>query len=249
MRQVSAPPLAGRRGTERSRRRHNARATALRRCQALSQGMMIPAVSSFSEVQDALTTGSRRRGLRPAAPEAEAPAGALVFKGQSLLTPEQLRDQLKDIRARKVVCVMVIDILDASGSFLNTCRDLIGGNPVVIVASKGDLLPKGTDRGQVQQWLQSFVTHKGFKCLSAHLVSNKVGARDEPNLSAMCASVTTRCAPPSALLRRGILTHVRAGWGVDEVCSSILQARQGRDVYVIGAANVGKSVAPPPPLR
>ena len=32
-----------------------------------------------------------------------------------------------------------------------------------------------------------------------------------------------------------------AGEGLDEACASILSQRMGRDVYIIGAANVGKS--------
>jgi hypothetical protein len=79
---------------------------------------------------------------------------------------------------------MVIDILDVTGSFLNNCRDLIGGNPAVVVATKLDLLPKGTDPKQVAQWLERFISYKRFSCLAAHVVSNKTGLYPYLHLSA-----------------------------------------------------------------
>ena len=72
---------------------------------------------------------------------------------------------------------MIIDILDASGSFLSRIRGLIGQNPVIVIATKVDLLPKGTDDRLVHTWLDDFVRFKKLNCLGVHLVSNKVGAR------------------------------------------------------------------------
>jgi hypothetical protein len=163
------------------------------RCVALSHGQMVPAVSLFSEVQRELATHSRKIGEWPQVAES---VEAHSFKGQSLLTPQQLRDQLKTIREQKAVCIMVMDILDATGSFLNNCRDLIGGNPAIIVATKIDLLPKGTDLEQTQQWLQRFVEYKGFTCLAAHVVSNKTGACS-PHQSARAIRA---CATPRQIL-------------------------------------------------
>lgn len=38
-----------------------------------------------------------------------------------------------------------------------------------------------------------------------------------------------------------IMNAYASGEGLDEACASILSQRLGRDVYIIGAANVGKS--------
>ena len=57
--------------------------------------------------------------------------------GQRMLaTPEQLRQQLTGMRNKHAVIVLVVDLLDSSGSFLPRVRDLVGKNPVVIVGTK-----------------------------------------------------------------------------------------------------------------
>jgi hypothetical protein len=64
------------------------------RCVALSHGEMVPAVSLFSELQEQLTTHSRKiESGRPGWTSDKHDRH--TFKGQSLLTPQQLRDQLK----------------------------------------------------------------------------------------------------------------------------------------------------------
>ena len=71
---------------------------------------------------------------------------------------------------------MIIDILDASGSFLNRVRNLVGRNPIIVIATKSDLLPKGTNEVSVRAWLHDLVKFKKLNCLSTHLISNKTGA-------------------------------------------------------------------------
>lgn len=84
-------------------------------------------------------------------------------------------DRMQVIRTTKAVCVLIVDILDTSGSFLARIRNLIGGNPVIVVATKVDLLPKKTNSDDVRDWLQDFVAFKRLNCLSVHLLSNKTG--------------------------------------------------------------------------
>lgn len=54
----------------------------------------------------------------------------------NLATPEQLRQQLMGVRNTHAIIVLMVDILDASGSFLNRVRDLVGKNPVVVIGTK-----------------------------------------------------------------------------------------------------------------
>lgn len=56
--------------------------------------------------------------------------------GQTLVTPEQLRLQLAGIREQRALVVLLVDLLDASGSFLARLRDLTGRNPVVLIGTK-----------------------------------------------------------------------------------------------------------------
>lgn len=53
-----------------------------------------------------------------------------------LVTPQQLRDQLLVIREKAAVVVLLVDLLDASGSFLAKLRTLTGRNPIVLIGTK-----------------------------------------------------------------------------------------------------------------
>jgi nitric-oxide synthase len=164
------------------------------RCQALSNGAMVPGVADFS-------TG---RVPYPETPVQSARIDhALPLK--QLATPAELRRELQCVRNSRALVVMLIDVLDASGSILSHVRDLVGGNPIVVLGSKADLLPNGTNREQVIEWLFSMLNFKRIAVESVHLVSSRTG--------------------------EGMATAV----------GSIRKLRQGRDVYVVGAANVGKS--------
>lgn len=139
---------------------------------------------------------------------------------------------LQVIRRSKSMCVMIMDILDTSGSFISRVRNLIGANPVFVVATKVDLLPKGTDKERVLRWLEDFIAFKKLNCLGVHLVSNKTG------MAGIHAS-TTLLSSSCCVFRT--FWESAAGAGFDQACASILSQRLGRDVYIIGAANVGKS--------
>jgi len=125
---------------------------------------------------------------------------------QGLLTPSQLREQLTHIRDEKVLVVKVVDVTDFHGSFLNRVRDVVGANPILLVLTKCDLLPNGTDLALLKEWARREVEVKrrltlaGIECVSG-----------------------------------------RKGDGVDKSVTTMFAERKGRDVYVIGSANVGKS--------
>ena len=188
---------------------------------------MVPAVEDFQQKQELLER-SAKTALSSFSSDDEDDVH--MFKGDRLMTAEQLRQQL-EVRSRRhgadaelvpehqwrmqcaldsraesaitqrheyrhalaptldvifiplqgisdepVLCVMVIDVLDASGSFLNRIRNLVGRNPIIVIATKLDLLPKGTNEVAVRAWLHDLVKFKKLNCLSTHLISNKNGA-------------------------------------------------------------------------
>ena len=112
---------------------------------------------------------------------------------------------MKGVRESRALVVLLIDLLDASGSMLGRVRDLIGGNPIIVVGTKADLLPNGTDPDELEEWLSSALAFKRISADSVHIVSS------------------------------------RTGDGVAEAVGAVRRSRLGRDVYVMGAANVGKS--------
>lgn len=88
-----------------------------RRCRGLSHGQMIPAVEDKWAIKQQYRSNNRR-----------------------LVTPKQLREQLLIIREKAAVVVLLVDLLDASGSFLSKLRDLTGRNPIVLIGTKARVL-------------------------------------------------------------------------------------------------------------
>lgn len=166
------------------------------RCQALSNGAMIPAVADFPQQQNLAhdTTDSspimRTTGFQ---------------HKKSLVTPDELRKELQTVRNTRALIVLLIDLLDASGSILSKVRDLVGSNPIIVIGTKVDLLPERTDLARVTEWLHELLAFKRISVSSVHLASSKTGS------------------------------------GIAPAVAAVRRERLGRDVYVMGAANVGKS--------
>ncbi|KAF9600622.1 hypothetical protein IFM89_011205 [Coptis chinensis] len=125
--------------------------------------------------------------------------------GKQFITAEELRQKLSHLRHEKALIVKLVDIVDFNGSFLAHIRDLAGSNPIILVVTKVDLLPKGTDFNCVGDWVVEATTKKKLNVISVHLTSSK------------------------SLV------------GITGVISEIQKEKKGRDVYILGAANVGKS--------
>lgn len=86
------------------------------------------------------------------------------------------------MRKKVAVVILLVDLLDVPGSFLNGIRDLVGKNPVMLVGTKLDLLPKGTKPGAMIEFLNNLVEARGISIVSSHLVSSKTGQGREGNL-------------------------------------------------------------------
>jgi nitric-oxide synthase len=100
----------------------------------------------------------------------------------------------------------VVDATDFHGSFLNRVRDVVGANPILLVLTKIDLLPRGTDAEKLKDWVFDEVVEKRRLTLAG----------------VVCVSS-------------------RKGDGVRDAVGAMFSERKGRDVYVLGSANVGKS--------
>ncbi|XP_078439832.1 P-loop containing nucleoside triphosphate hydrolases superfamily protein [Wolffia australiana] len=125
--------------------------------------------------------------------------------GKQFVTAEELRERLSHLRKEKALIVKLVDIVDFNGSFLSRIRDLIGSNPIIMVVTKVDLLPKGTDMNCIGDWVVEATMKKKLNVISVHLTSSK------------------------SLV------------GIAGVISEVQKEKKGRDVYILGSANVGKS--------
>ncbi|KAL2629695.1 hypothetical protein R1flu_014381 [Riccia fluitans] len=127
------------------KKHHQLKTVLCGRCRLLSQGHMIPAVGGLGGY------GS----------------------GKGFILAEELRNQLSHLRHQKALIVKLVDIVDFNGSFLTRVRDLVGANPIIMVLTKCDLLPEGTDLAAVSDWLQEATLRKKLNVISIHLTSSK----------------------------------------------------------------------------
>ena len=123
-----------------------------------------------------------------------------------LITPIQLRESLMHIKDKKALVVKVVDATDFHGSFLNKVRDVVGSNPILLVLTKVDLLPKTVDLEDLEDWVYEEVVVKRRLTLA----------------SVVCVSS-------------------RKNTNMKKAVGTMFAERKGRDVYVLGSANVGKS--------
>ena len=174
------------------------------RCRALSHGDILPAV-----IEGRLKTAVQTPVAPPPLPlegvEEEAGAAESAGMGIGVTTPEQLRAELAPLRGQKVLIVMLVEVPDVTGSFLPKVRDLVGGNPIILVGTKLDMLPKGTDPNAILGWMANRLSPR-LNLVDTHLVS------------------------------------ARTGEGVAGAARAIMKERAGRDTFILGAANVGKSL-------
>ncbi len=101
--------------------------------------------------------------------------------------------------------VMVVDLFDFQGSWLRGLPRFVGGNPILLVGNKVDLLPRNINLNRVRNWIQHEAKERGLK--------------------------------PEEV----ILVSAAKGTGIDELLTRIGKRRHGKDVYIVGVTNVGKS--------
>lgn len=152
------------------------------RCEALAHGAMVNAVEGQG------MTGRDARGL---------------------VSQDELLASLKSLKDQAVLVLLLVDLTDLSGTFLGRLRESIGGNPVLAVGTKADLLPRDADRGAVRAWLADELGRRGLQIMGAMVAAPR--CKDERKAA------------------------------VGAIAGAVLRERKGRDVYVVGASNVGKS--------
>ena len=193
---------------KRKHKQHNTR-TLCARCQGLAHGNLTSAVSGV--------------------------AGAAALSAEDFVsTPEELRTALQAYADQKVLVVLLVDLADASGSLLTGVRNLVGGNPIMVVGTKADLLPKTCEPGAVRRWLESEAKRRGVGTLAGcYLTSSSDSTRRPPrNQNKNNRQKSQQSTSPTTRMPRGNLPNVVA---------AIRREQRGRDVVVVGAANVGKS--------
>lgn len=121
------------------------------------------------------------------------------------LTDADFLRLLKEIGQHDALIVNVVDIFDFNGSLISNLHKLTGGNDLLMVANKRDVLPKSLKVGKLTAWLREQAASRSLK--------------------------------PKDIL----VTSAQNKDDVAELMEAIEYYRRGRDVYVVGVTNVGKS--------
>lgn len=121
------------------------------------------------------------------------------------ITGDDFLKLLSRIAGADALVVYIVDIFDFSGSWVSGLQRFVGGNPVLLVGNKEDLLPKSTNENKLKSWMRRSAKELGLKPVDVLLMSAEKND------------------------------------GIDEVRQSMEFHRDGRDVYIVGSTNVGKS--------
>jgi hypothetical protein len=133
------------------------------------------------------------------------------FSEHEALSPGAFKQLLSGIAKKNCVVVTMVDVFDFHGSILPDLASLVGRNPLFVAVNKVDLLPSDYSETRVKQWVLR-------EC-------REFGGLDRLRLSDIH------------------LVSAKTGLGVRNLLEEARELASQRkcDVYVAGAANVGKS--------
>jgi len=133
------------------------------------------------------------------------------FSEHEALSPGAFKQLLSGIAKKNCVVITMVDVFDFHGSILPDLAMLVGRNPLFVAVNKVDLLPSDYSETRVKQWVLR-------EC-------REFGGLDRLRLSDVH------------------LVSAKTGLGVRNLLEEAreLASQRNCDVYVAGAANVGKS--------
>jgi len=128
------------------------------------------------------------------------------------LSQEQFRKLLLPLKEKKAVILALVDLFDFSGSVLPELDEIAGDNPVILAANKADLLPSQMGQNRAENWVRRELEYMDVKS-----IANIGGA-----------------------VR---LVSCKTGFGVSTMMEKAksLAEELDCDIYIVGAANAGKS--------
>ncbi|CAB9510793.1 Nitric oxide [Seminavis robusta] len=131
---------------------------------------------------------------------------------EPLMSQQKFRDLLRPLSGKPAVLIAIVDLFDFSGSVLPELDAIAGENPVILAANKADLLPPKMGQHRAETWVRRELEYMGVQS-----IANIGGA-----------------------VR---LISCKTGMGVHAMLGKARKLAEeiDGDVYVVGAANAGKS--------
>jgi len=134
------------------------------------------------------------------------------WTNEPTLSQEQFRKLLLPLREKKAVILALVDLFDFSGSVLPELDEIAGDNPVILAANKADLLPSEMGQQRAENWVR-----RELEYMNVQSIANIGGA-----------------------VR---LVSCKTGFGIPALMEKArkLADDMDADIYIVGAANAGKS--------
>lgn len=131
---------------------------------------------------------------------------------EPMLSQAKFRELLRPIREKPAVIIALVDLFDFGGSVLPELDAIAGDNPVILAANKADLLPSEMGQARAENWVR-----RELEYLGTQSIANVGGA-----------------------VR---LVSCKTGFGVAAMLAKArrLAEEMDCDMYIVGAANAGKS--------
>ncbi|KAL9180348.1 hypothetical protein ACHAXT_008318 [Thalassiosira profunda] len=128
------------------------------------------------------------------------------------LSQEEFRKLLLPLKEKTAVILALVDLFDFSGSVLPELDQIAGENPVILAANKADLLPSEMGQNRAENWVR-----RELEYCNVQSIANIGGA-----------------------VR---LVSCKTGFGITAMMEKArkLAEEMDCDIYVVGAANAGKS--------
>lgn len=90
----------------------------------------------------------------------------------SQITDEEFRKTISAISKEKALVVYVIDIFDFEGSLIEDLNDLVGNNPILVVANKKDVIPHAVKDLKLRNKIKSYIDANGIRNVQDLIVTS-----------------------------------------------------------------------------
>eukprot|EP00571_Detonula_confervacea_P016555 CAMPEP_0172311058 /NCGR_PEP_ID=MMETSP1058-20130122/13655_1 /TAXON_ID=83371 /ORGANISM="Detonula confervacea, Strain CCMP 353" /LENGTH=797 /DNA_ID=CAMNT_0013024115 /DNA_START=136 /DNA_END=2529 /DNA_ORIENTATION=- len=128
------------------------------------------------------------------------------------LSQEEFRKLLLPLREKQAVIIALVDLFDFSGSVLPELDEIAGDNPVILAANKADLLPSEMGQTRAENWVRRELEYANVKSIA--------------NIGGAVRMVSSK----TGFGIKGLMEKAKS-----------LAEEMDCDIYVVGAANAGKS--------
>ena len=165
------------------------------------------------------------------------------WSSHELLTPARFEQLLGAVRETRAVVLCLVDLFDLQGSLLRNLKSIAGDNPIIVAANKLDLLPRDASSARLTGWVHAEI--KRVCDLSSPKEADEDRFQQIRARGYRTVADAKQQESEAGVLRRSNvhLVSSQTGVGVSKLLRSVmtLAAEHGDKVYVLGAANVGKS--------